>query len=183
MSMFCPLSIVDENGNDVWTQKSHAPLSQRPVCLQMGKEIDATLKPLTVFNDDIPKLLNEGFNVTKQDVTLQMKVTIKSYILDMEAAHLYLGLGGAYCDLCHLSKNLFITCDELVQEDGVIPKRTGDYDTRAGATAKPIATNSVLSVQVFLHVLLHSFDHFMKTVVHVKAHVFDWTESPSSHNM
>ena len=181
MSMFCPLSIVDESGNDVWTQKStNAPLSQRPVCLQMGK--DATLQSLTVFNDDIPKLLNEGFNVTKQDVTLQMKVNIKYYMLDMKA-HLYLGLGGAYCDLCHLSKNLFTTCDELVQEDGVILKRAGDYDTRAGVTAKPIATNSVLSVQVLLHAILHSFDHFLKTAVHVKAHVFDWTESPSSRNM
>ena len=116
---------------------------------------------------------------------------------------MYLGLGGAYCDLCHLSKNLCTTreqiengftitrdvadlhhiFDELVQEDGVILKRTGEYDTRASVTAKPIATNSVLSVQV-LHALLHSFDHFMKTAaVHLKAHVFDWTESPSSHNM
>ena len=69
------------------------------------------------------------------------------------------------------------------EEDGVILKRTGDYGTRAGVTAKPIATNSVLSVQVLLHALLHSFDHFMKTAVHVKVHVFDWTESPSSHNM
>ena len=76
----------------------------------MGKGSDATLQSLTVFNDDIPKLLNEGFNVTKQEVTLQMKVNIKSYMLDMKAAHLYLGLGGAYCDLCqricvpHVSK-------------------------------------------------------------------------------
>ena len=38
MSMFCPLSIVDESGNDVWTQKSsNAFLSQRPVCMQNGK--------------------------------------------------------------------------------------------------------------------------------------------------
>ena len=85
--------------------------------------------------------------------------------------------------ICHLSKSLFTTCDKFVQEDGVILKRTGDYGTRAGVTAKPIATNSVLSVQVLLHALLRSFDHFMKTAVHVKAHVFDWTESPSSHNM
>ena len=93
--MFCPLSIVDKSGNAVWTEKSpNASLSQRPVCLQMGKESDATLQSLTVFNDDIPKLLNEGFSVTKQDVTLQMKVNIKSYMLDMKAAHLYLGLGG-----------------------------------------------------------------------------------------
>ena len=55
---------------------------------------------------------------------------------------MYLGLGGAYCDLCHLSKNLCTTreqiengftitrdvadlhhiFDELVQEDGVILK-------------------------------------------------------------
>ena len=62
------------------------------VC-KMGKESDSTLQSITVFNDDISKLLNEGFNVTKQDVTLQMKVNIKSYMFDMKAAHLYLGLG------------------------------------------------------------------------------------------
>ena len=65
--------------------------------------------PLTVFNDDITKLLKERFNATQQDVTLQMKVNITSYMLDRKAAHLYLSLGGAYYDLCHLSKNLCTT--------------------------------------------------------------------------
>ena len=52
-------------------------------------------------------------------------------------------------------------------------KRKEDYNIRQGVTNKPIATNSVKSSQV-LHALLRSFDHFMKTAVHVKAEVFDW---------
>ena len=70
MSIFlCPFSIVDESGNAVWSQKSPNTSLSCHVCLQMGKECDATLQSLTVFNDDILKLLNEGFNVTKQDVS------------------------------------------------------------------------------------------------------------------
>ena len=70
---------------------------------------------------------------------------------------------------------------DLVQEDGSVLKMRNDYDTRAGLTTKPIATNNVLSVQV-LHALLQTFDHFMKIAVHLRAAVFDWSESPTSHH-
>ena len=46
-------------------------------------------------------------------------------------------------------------------------------------TKKLIATFNVVSVQV-LHALLQSFKHFMKVVVHIHAHVFEWSESKLS---
>ena len=122
-------------------------------------------------------------------------------MMDMKAAHLYFGIGGAYCDLCHTSANLAhdpkrveegfeITrsveelhslFEELVQDDGSIQKKSRDYDQRAGLTSKPVPTNETKSVQV-LHALLRCFDHFMKVAVHLRAAVFDWSESPSSIN-
>ena len=122
-------------------------------------------------------------------------------MFDRKAADQYLGLGGAYCDLCTSSKDQCMNVDviaagfyinrevETIQQifddlqhgDGTLLKHKNDYDIRQGVTNKPIATNSVKSSEV-LHALLRSFDHFMKTVVHVKAGVFDWSESPTSRN-
>ena len=204
LTMFCPLSISSEDGSVIlWEQPSpNNPLTHRPLSLQMGKESAESLKSLEIFNDDISTLKDTGFNfetVADQDVT--MKVHIKSHMMDMKAAHLYLGLGGAYCDLCNFSKEqcldpgqiemgFEITRDidslqnvfnDLVQDDGSILKRRNDYDERGGQTTKPIPTNEVLSVQV-LRALLRTFNHYMKTAVHLRAGVFDWSESPTSIN-
>ena len=110
-------------------------------------------------------------------------------MMDRKASNLLLGLGGAYFDLCHFSKEDFmdikqieegfeITRDiasmhgifeDLGQKDGTVRKKN-DYDTRAGLTTKPIATTDVLSGQV-LHALLQTFDHFMTTAVHLRTAV------------
>ena len=200
--MFCPLSIESEDGTVIWEQKSpNNPLTQRPLALQMGKESVESLKTLELFNEDIGTLKNAGCIIKIMDEDLLVKVHIQSHMMDMKAAHLYLGLGGAYCDLCHSSKEECINLEkiktgfditrdindlhnifnELVQEDGNILKCKNDYAVRQGLTNKPIATNEVISVQV-LHALLRTFDHFMKTSVHLRAGVFDWSESPSSLN-
>lgn len=71
--------------------------------------------------------------------------------------------------------------DELVDEDGDITKYLNDYSTRQGQIHKPIPTHEIRSTQV-LHGLLRSFDHYMKTVVHVKAGVLNWSEIPGSYN-
>ena len=125
-----------------------------------------------------------SITITKNDIDYVIKVDIKSHMLGMKAAHLYLGTGGAYCDLCNLSKiqcldidcifgGSTITCDvndlhnifdDLVQEDGTVMKQKDDYDRCGGQTAKTIPTNPVLSVQVH-HALLRTFDHYMKCVV------------------
>ena len=96
-----------------------------------------------------------------------------SNTLDRKAANLYLGCGGAYCDLCDLSKeqcnnvetvengfvinrevkNMKDIFEALVQEDGTIKKSAQDYNIRQGQTTKPIVEHQAPSVQV-LHAVL-----------------------------
>ncbi|KAG1681466.1 hypothetical protein GQR58_011849 [Nymphon striatum] len=125
----------------------------------MGKESDESLKSLALFNNEISQLSTEGINIMYNNIAYTIKVDIISYMLDMKAAHLYLGLG--YCDLCTLSKEqcfdrdrieggfvinrnvetLHAIFDELCQDDGSIAKHRYDYEERGGQTHKPIATN------------------------------------------
>ena len=84
----------------------------------------------------------------------------------------------------NIDKNISIShkiFEDLVQEDGSVFREKNDYNVHQGVPSKSIATNQAFSVQV-MHALLRSFDYFMKTAVHVKAAVFDWSESPLSHN-
>ncbi|KAG1662191.1 hypothetical protein GQR58_021057 [Nymphon striatum] len=125
----------------------------------MGKESDESLKSLALFNNEISQLSTEGINIMYNNIAYTIKVDIISYMLDMKAAHLYLGSG--YCDLCTLSKEqcfdrdrieggfvinrnvetLHAIFDELCQDDGSIAKHRYDYEERGGQTHKPIATN------------------------------------------
>ena len=70
---------------------------------------------------------------------------------------------------------------DVLEVDGVIQRRGGDYAVRQGQIHKPIPLHNVQSTQV-LHRLLRSVDHFMKAVVHVKAGVFNWSEVKGSYN-
>ena len=201
MSMFCPLELKDDEGKLLWVQSSpNSPNTQRPVCLQMGKESSETLEALKVFNTEITKLENEGIVVIIGRSTYNVKVHIASYMMDMKAAHLYLRQEGAYCDLCTCSKD---QCSDLERievgfminrnvqdminifsdiglDDGSVKKIKDDYDSRAGQTGEPIPTNEVQSVQV-LHALLRCFDFVMKIIIHLKANVYEWSEAKTSH--
>ena len=61
------------------------------------------MKSLGDYNDDISLLKETGISVIAVGEK-NMVVNIKAHMMDMKAAHLYLGLGGAYCDLCNYSK-------------------------------------------------------------------------------
>ena len=200
LAAFCPLKMKSSDNELVWTEPSpNCAQSQRPLSLQLGKETVENLQSFTIFDEDMHKLKNTGFLLTKDGKTFSVKVDIVSFMMDLKAAHLYMGIGGADCDLCTLSQkqymdpnvisgdilinrnieSLHAVFDELVQDDGKILKKKGDYEHRAGQTFKPITTYDAKTIQI-LHALLRTFDHFMKVCVHVKARVFDWSESPSS---
>jgi hypothetical protein len=167
--------------------------------LQMGKESRDNAQSLTVFNADIKTMQEEGFIIIFNEQYLNIKVNIVADTFDRKASNIYQGLGGAYCDLCDLSKErcedictieqgFVINRDietmeqiflDLVQEDGSLTQKSKDYDVRHGQTASPIAGSNVRSVQV-LHALLRGFDHFMKVVVHLSAGVYAWTESKTA---
>ena len=201
MSMFCPLSIIcSDTGGTKWTQHSpNSALTQRPLALQLGKESVDTLQSLQTFDQDINDMKENGFAAIIGEKEVNVKVNVASHMMDLKAANLYMGTGGAFCDLCSYSRedchdpeivkqgfeitrsvsdlhNLF---DTLSDEDGNILKRRNDYETRQGLTTKPIPDHEVVSVQV-LHALLRTFDHYMKIAVHLKAEVFEWTESETS---
>ena len=199
-SMFCPLSINADRGEVIWTQKSpNSALTHRPLALQLGKESRETLESLQVFDNDINKMKADGFTTVVGEKLVSVKVNVASYMMDIKAANLYLGLGGAYCDLCDHSRadchdpevvragfeitrtveDLYSLFEKVANDDGVVVKHRNDYDTRKGLTNKPIPNHEVISVQV-LYALLRTFDHYMKIAVHLKAEVFEWTESDTS---
>ena len=200
MTMFCPLSINTDSGEVKWTQKSpNSALTHRPLALQLGKESAETLQSLQIFDDEINKMKDEGFSTIVGEKLVSVKVNVSSHMMDMKAANLYLGLGGAYCDLCDHSRadchdpivvragfeitrtieDLHCIFEAVADEDGQVIKQRNDYDTRKGLTSKPIPNHEVISVQV-LHALLRTFDHYMKIAVHLKAEVFEWSEADGS---
>ena len=105
--MFCPLSITSESGELVWEQRSpNSPLTHRPSALQLGKESADSLQSLAIFNNDQTTLKTDGCKIVVGDIELPLKVNIVSHMMHMKAAHLYRGLGGAYCDLRFFSSSL-----------------------------------------------------------------------------
>ena len=105
MSMFCPLSINNDNGEVIWTQKSpNSALTHRPLALQLGKESTETLQSLQVFDADINAMKSDGFQTVVGEKSVAVKANVASHMMDMKAANLYLGLGGAYCDMCDHSR-------------------------------------------------------------------------------
>lgn len=199
MTMFCPLRLTDSSNNIIFQQPlPNSTLSQRVLCLQMGKESLDSLQSLQMYNPEIHALETIGIDVHAAGQQLTLRAKVVSHMLDGKAAKLYTGLGGAYCDLCHLSKKDsadsdiieggfritrdisevidFFADEDNTDEDGQVKKKKDDYETRAGITQKPIADQQVLSTQV-LHTLLRTFDHFMEVVVHTMAGVFTWSAS------
>ena len=70
MTMFCPLKLVDCNGLEIYKQKDpNSPLTQRPLCLQLGKESADSLRSLEIFNDDISILEKEAVSPSRSKMT------------------------------------------------------------------------------------------------------------------
>ena len=152
-----------------------------------------------MFNDDINKMKSVGCKVKVGDQEIPLWVNVASHMMDMKAANIYLGIGGAYCDLCETSKedcqdtgivgegfditrnveDLKGLFNDLVQDDGSVWKTPHDYGIRQGLISKPIPDHEVTLIQV-LHSFLRTFDHYMKIAVQLRAAVFVWSESPSS---
>ena len=104
MTMFCPLKLSSSDGTVLYEQPlPNSALSQRALCLQMGKETRDNLQSLTIYNDEI-RNLSAGITMKFGEHTLNLKAEIVGHMLDGKAAKLYTGLGDAYCDLCLYSK-------------------------------------------------------------------------------
>ena len=201
MTMFCPLKITTNQNTVIYEQPlPNSALSQRILCIQMGKETITNLNSLQVYNEEIKNLRDTGISVQASNSTHLLKSEVISHMLDGKAAKLYTGLGGAYCDLCNYSKD---DCENIAvihvgftitrkikdtidffadhsNEQGEVIKSGGDYYERGGACHNPIQREEVkINSMPVLHSLLRCFDHYMQVVVHIKAGVFKWSPSPT----
>ena len=133
---------------------------------------------------------------------VKVGVRVRVTMLDRKAADAVSALGGAYCDLCFLSKeeahdpvsinDLTVTrtlestkqiCDALgLDEDGeILGKKKGDYGARAGVMRNPVISKDIESTQS-LHLLLRSCDFAVKLIIHEIAGIQHWSESVSMRN-
>jgi hypothetical protein len=138
----------------------------------------------------------EVFPVTVGNNTIQVSVKIRITALDRKAADAVSGLGGAFCDLCHMSadqahrcelleEELKITRDledtnalvsSLINESGEVPTKKGDWDTRFGVIRPPTVEKEIESTQG-LHLLLRATDWILKLAYHEIAEVNHWSEA------
>ena len=123
LSMFCPLELKTDNGDAVWIQHlPNTPKTQRALMIQTGKENVNSLQSQALFNDDIRAAQENGFILNLNSRQIKVKATCASYMMDRKASDLYLGTGGAYCDLCKFEKDQLY--DPLLIQSGILITRT-----------------------------------------------------------
>ena len=195
MSMVCPLELLSSGEKKLWVQPNLGSLStQRPICLQLGKETTQSLKCLGSQSKEIVDLQNTGLDLQYRGETVRVRV--RSTMADRKGVYGVTGLGGAYCDLCFLSKeeghelgrieDLSVSrtlestqeiCRSLgVDEEGEIKtKKTGDYSVRCGVMRNPVIETDIESTQT-LHLLLRSCDFVVKLISLEIAEILHWSE-------
>ena len=99
LTVFSPLNIQSKK-ETVWEELSpNTSSSQRPLSLQLGKESREAYQSQSLFNDDMRELTT-GIAIGEQNFKLDFNLAC-----DRKASDLYLGCGGAYCDLCTVSRS------------------------------------------------------------------------------
>ena len=146
----------------------NAAHSQRVLMIQKGKETVENVQKQSVFNQDIQEI-NDGIELELPNSnTANVAVKIVSNMMNRKASDIYLGITGAYCDLCGYSKtqcedhefveygfHITRTLDEMrqifntLQRDGIVPSRNNDYEDRKGQKHNPVLIHTnVTSCQV-----------------------------------
>jgi hypothetical protein len=184
LAMLAPLSITQEDNTPVYTELyPNAATVQRPLAVQVGKETIENLQAFGPITRELAELKKEKLVLHFNGHSLTVEVDFVMSALDRKAADALSGCGGAYCDLCELSKDechcaenvpLFSVTRSLDQtkqiaeghlnEDGKVSTKPGDYSTRKGVTKVPITEHPITSVQT-LHSLLRSFDWLKKVAI------------------
>ena len=197
MGMICPL-LVKCGEERIWKQeRPQSQNSHRPLILQLGKETIESLRiygPVTREMADAEKV---ELLVKVRDQEIKVKVKVRITALDRKAADAVTGLGGAPCDLCLLStdelhdedavedmpisRTLASTkalAESLMDIDGVIRTKTGDFGERFGVMRVPTIEKDIESAQG-LHLLLRTTDWALKFLYHEIAGVNHWSEGTS----
>ena len=203
MTMMCPLSIQTEDNVILWKEENpESSNTHRPLALQLGKETIESLKSFADLTEVILQLETTGFQSQVKEEMIRVKVQIRLTAMDRKACDAVTGLGGAFCDLCFLSKeeahNLSKVpdikvertlestqqiCEQIpVKEDGDLVTARGDYEQRKGVKRAPTTKKEVESIQA-LHMLLRSTDWLLKLVYHESAGVNHWSESVNNRDL
>lgn len=173
-------------GDTVTLWENHAPnscRSLRPLYLIRNKETDEDLLYKVIPSTDKARaeLSTEGVCVTIDDVAYNVQVTIHDTMKDLKFKKSVSGLGGADCILCKTRQEDWTNKDkiaagfpinrsaedtltlynELVDEDGHIATKSGDFETRQGLTQQPITTSDQTSITI-THSYINGTSWFLK---------------------
>ena len=192
LTMFSPLKLSDSTGQIIWEQQfPNAAHSQRVLMIQKGKETIQNVQTQGIFNADI-KEVSEGVSVElSEGPPVKVKFQIVSHMMDRKASDSYLGITGAYCDLCTYSKqqcrnqelvneHFHITrnIDDMqkifqdLQQDGSIPSRANDYSVRQGQKHQPVQEHkNVISCQVFLFLFINPESYYPQDILLSLIHI------------
>lgn len=180
--------------------KNHAPNSARslrPIYLIRETETDEDLLDLVVKSTDAArdKLNEDGICCIVNDQAIDINIFIQDTMKDLKFKRKISGLGGASCILCEsktvdwttlanvqqgfpIERNAtdtFILYEQLVNENGDIPVKPDDFDTRKGLTKKPI-TNSSQKCITITHSYINGTTWFLKLLYRCNIDYRNWVE-------
>ena len=163
----------------------------------MGKEDKELLEKIVPpVDEEITKLHSSGVIVEVSGKVFNFEVEFIRSMNDGKMQKLLLGRGGAFCLLCpHTQEEaislqqikdgfeireveideLNLLYEDLVDEDGNVVKRRGDYSKRLGLTQCPITGVSIKTFPI-LHALLRGFDFCLKILHKLNAGVTLWKD-------
>ena len=195
--MFTPLTLEDGETNEVLYKEpySSSPFAARPLFLLLGKE---TLENLADIEIAMKERRDASFKFMMGDREYEVAVDALLTMIDGKMRALLTGLGGAYCLLCTVEKDVangkgctdpleFMNInrshvetkadyDRLLKVNGGVKKRKGDYLDRKGITQRPVAGEDLNDISP-LHCVLRGFDFPVSLQYHLRSETFQWTES------
>ena len=197
-----PLSLTctRQSGLQVVMWKNHAPNSARtlrPIFLIREAESNEELLQLVIKSTDSArnKLNEEGLCSSFENKKLDINIFIQDTMKDLKFKRKISGLGGADCILCESktvdwttlerveegfkieqeSDETWLLYEQLVDNDGNVPVKPGDFDTRKGLTKKPITNSSQKSITI-THSYINGTTWFLKLLYRCHIDFRHWIE-------
>ena len=197
-----PLKLVLRNKETVETLWiNHTPNScrtLRPLFLIRESETDEDLLNLVIPTTDKARseLKEEGVCVKYQeDNAVNVKVTIHDSMKDLKFKRHISGLGGADCILCisqtkdwtdrekvsagfpieRSAEETWKLYEQLVNEEGDVPTKAGDFEVRQGLTKKPLTTSDQTNICI-THSYINVTTWFLKVLYRCHIDYKNWVE-------
>ena len=189
--------------NDKTTEllwQNHSPNNcryLRPIFLIRDKETNSDLLNLVIPTTDKARteLMRDGVCITVGDQGYDVKIIIHDSMKDLKFKKCISGLGGADCILCkskqadwtnqekilegfpinRSAENTMKLYNELVEEDGKIKTRSGDFQIREGLTQQPLTTSDQTSITV-THSYINGTTWFLKVLYRCHINYHHWVE-------